>query len=239
MYIRVFSVYHTFDKIAILYWEKRDMKYNDIIQSVKNERIAIAVSTAAQMYLSTGISEAKMTDIADEAQVGVASLYRYFGTKQLFTVKVAAHIWQTTLKEMEPLYTGSRYEAMTGLEQVQTLLNMFHIFMEEHRPFLRFLSEFDMFVIREHLGQEHLTEYEKCSLNILPIMTRAIEKGMADGTVKPGVNPTLFYHTVTDCLLSICQRFAWGNMPHAEDPEQNRQSLQMAIDMFVTYIQAS
>lgn len=214
------------------------MKYDEIIQNVKNERISIAVATAAQMYLSTGISEAKMTDIAEQAQIGVASLYRYFGTKQLFTVKVASYIWKTTLKDLEPIFTGPRYEAMTGLEQVQTLMNLFHVFMDERRPFLRFLSEFDMFVIKEHLSQEHLAEYESCSLNILPVMTRAIEKGAADGTIKPDVDPALFYYTVTDCLISMCQKFAWGNVPNSEDPQMNRQALKMAIDMFVTYIRA-
>lgn len=215
------------------------MKYDEIIQTVKNERIAIAVATAAQMYLANGISEARMTDIAEQAQIGVASLYRYFGTKQLFTVKVAAHIWRTTLEKLEPIYTGERYESMTGLEQVQTLLNIFHVFMEEHRPFLRFLSEFDMFVIREHLGQEHLTEYESCSLNILPVLTRAIKKGAADGTIRPNVDPQLYYHTVTDSLIGMCQRFAWGNMPHAEDASRNRRSLELLIDMFLGYIRAN
>lgn len=213
------------------------MQYDAIIQNIKNERIAIAVSTAAQMYLDFGISEAKMTDIAEQAQIGVASLYRYFGTKQLFTVKVAAHIWKMTLQELEPIYTGAQYEAMTGLEQVKALLNIFHIFLDSHRPFLRFLSEFDMFVIKEHLGQEHLKEYESCSLNILPVMTRAVKKGIADGTVKPDIDPTEFYYTVTNCLLSMCMRFAWGNMPNSEDPQVNRSALRMAIDMFLTYIQ--
>lgn len=214
------------------------MNYKKILQSAKNERIDLAVSTAAQMYLAEGISEAKMTDIAQQAQIGVASLYRYFGTKQLFTVKVAAYIWKTTLIELEGIYTGARYEAMTGLEQVKTLLNIFHVFLEDHKPFLRFLSEFDMFVIREHLNQEHLLEYENCSLNILPVMIRAVEKGIADGSIQPDVDPTLYYHTVTDSLISLCQRFAWGNIPHSEDPVRNRQSLQMLIDMFITYIQA-
>lgn len=215
------------------------MKYNEIVESVKNERIAAAVSAAAQMYLDVGISEAKMTDIAEQAQIGVASLYRYFGTKQLFTVKVAAYIWKTTLQGLEPIYTGPQYDSMTGLEQVKTLLNIFQVFMKEHRNFLRFLSEFDMFVVREHLGQEHLEEYESCSLNIMPVLIRAMEKGTQDGTIRPDVDPALYYHTVTDCLIGMCQRFAWGNIPHAEDFERDLQSVCMTIDMFASYIQAN
>ena len=213
------------------------MKYDDIIRHIKNERISAAVKTAAEMYLRDGIGEAKMTDIADQAQIGVASLYRYFGTKQLFTIKVGAYIWSMTLKELEPIYTGMVYEAKTGLEQVKTLLNIFPLFLEKYRPFLRFLTEFDMFVIKEHLSQEHLAEYEQCSLNIMPVMVSALKKGAEDGTVRADVDGNVFYHTVTDALLSMCQRFAWGNVPNMENQAMNRKALQMAIEIFLGYIE--
>ena len=215
------------------------MKYNEILREVKKERIATAISTAAQLYLSRGINDVKMTDIAEQSQIGVASLYRYFGTKQLFTVKVAAYIWKTTLQELEPLYTGPQYKSLCGYEQAKTLLSIFGIFLDQHKPFLRFLSEFDTFVVKEHLKQEHLQEYETCSLNMLPLMTQAIETGKADGSVKPDVDPTLYYFAVTDTLIAACQRFAWSNMPHSEDAQKNRQILQMAIEVFLSYLRNS
>jgi AcrR family transcriptional regulator len=212
------------------------MRYDDIIQGIKNERIALAVDTAAQLYLTIGISNAKMTDIAEKAQIGVASLYRYFGTKQLFTVKVGAYIWKTTMMKLEPLYTGAEYHAKTGFEQVAVLLNIFHILLEEHRPFLRFLSEFDVFVIREHLGIGQLTEYESCSMNMLPVMTDAMKKGVEDGTIRPDVDANVFYDAITDSLLSMCEKFVWGNVPNNVDQARNQQALSMAIDMFLAYI---
>lgn len=214
------------------------MKYNDILRGIKNERIAEAVTAAADLYLSQGISEAKMTDIADQAQIGVASLYRYFGTKQLFTVKVASYIWKLTMKQLAPLYTGAEYESLTGIEQIRSLLNIFHTLMAKYRPFLRFVSEFDAFVVREQLDPEQLMEYETCALNMLPVMVAAMEKGVADGTVRSDVNPTIFYYSVTDSLLSMCQKFVWGNVPTSEDSAINELALSMTIDMFVAYVGA-
>ena len=212
------------------------MRYEDIIQGIKNERIALAVDTAAQLYLNIGISNAKMTDIAEKAQIGVASLYRYFGTKQLFTVKVGAYIWKTTMMKLEPLYTSAEYRTKTGYEQVAALLNIYHILLQEHRPFLRFLSEFDVFVIREHLGIGQLTEYESCSMNMLPVMTEAMKKGVEDGTIRPDVDANVFYDAITDSLLSMCEKFVWGNVPNNVDQARNQQALSMAIDMFLAYI---
>lgn len=214
------------------------MRYDEIMRGIKNERIADAVAAAAELYLSQGISEAKMTDIADQAQIGVASLYRYFGTKQLFTVKVGAYIWKLTMNKLEPLYTSAAYQAGTGIEQIASLLHIFQVFLSDHKPFLRFLSEFDSFVAREHLAPEQLMEYETCTLNMLPVMTAAMEKGVADGTVRSDVNPTIFYYSVTDSLLSMCQKFAWGNIPNSEDPAINELALSMTIDMFVSYVRA-
>ncbi len=212
------------------------MKYDEMIREIKNERIASAVAVAAELYLRHGISDAKMTDIAEQAQIGVASLYRYFGTKQLFTVKVAAYIWKATMKELEPIYSNEAYLHMSGIEQVAVLLNMFHVLMEEHQPFLHFLSEFNVFVVREHLAIAQLTEYENCSLNMLPVMTAAIGRGIADGTIRPDVDATVFYYTVTDSLLSMCEKFVWGNVPNTEDPNRNKQVMSMAIEMFLSYI---
>ena len=194
------------------------------------------MDTAAQLYLNIGISNAKMTDIAEKAQIGVASLYRYFGTKQLFTVKVGAYIWKTTTMKLEPLYTSAEYHTKTGYEQVAALLNIFHILLQEHRPFLRFLSEFDVFVIREHLGIGQLTEYESCSMNMLPVMIDAMKKGVEDGTIRPDVDAIVFYDAITDSLLSMCEKFVWGNVPNNVDQARNQQALSMAIDMFLSYI---
>ena len=212
------------------------MKYDEIIRSIKNERIADAVAAAAELYLSHGISDAKMTDIADQAQIGVASLYRYFGTKQLFTVKVGAYIWKLTMKKLEPLYTSLAYQAKTGIDQIASLLDIFRVLLSDYKPFLRFLSEFDSFVIREHLAPEQLVEYETCALNMLPVMTAAMEKGAADGNVRSDLNPTIFYYSVTDSLLSMCQKFVWGNVPTSEDPAINDLALSMTIDMFLSYV---
>lgn len=212
------------------------MRYDDIIQGIKNERIALAVDTAAELFLTEGISHAKMTDIAEKAQIGVASLYRYFGTKQLFTVKVGAYIWKKTMMKLEPLYTSEEYRARTGLEQVAALLNIFHILLEEHRPFLRFVSEFDVFVIREHLGIGQLTEYESCSMNMLPVVSAAMKKGVEDGTIRPDVDAKVFYDTITDSLLGMCEKFVWGNVPNNVDQARNRQALSLTIDMFLSYI---
>ena len=53
-------------------------------ETLKNKRFEKAVEVSAQLFLKNGIEAVKMTDIADECGIGVATLYRYFGTKKVF-----------------------------------------------------------------------------------------------------------------------------------------------------------
>ena len=214
------------------------MKYDQIMQNVKSERINAAIATAAELYLSVGIEDAKMTDIAEAAQIGVATLYRYFGTKQLFTVKVGAYIWKEKLQELSGIYTGKAYQRKTGIQQVEALLHVFDVLLEEHIPFLRFLSEFDAFVARERLRPDELDEYEENVLNVMPLMEKAIDKGIADGTVKPNVSAQLYYLTVCHSLMSMCQKFARGRVLNSDDPAISKQELQLAIEIYVSHIRA-
>ena len=214
------------------------MKYDQMLQNVKNERINIAIATAAELYLEVGIAETKMTDIAEECQLGVASLYRYFGTKQLFTVKAASHIWEMKIAELKDVCSSPAYEAKTGIDQMEALMSIFHTLLHHHASFLRFLSEFENFTIRERLTSDDLSEYRQSVLNAMPLVEKAMKKGIADGTVKCGIDQQLFYMTVVHCLMSICQKFARKQILRPEDLQVSEKELSLAIDMFLAYIRA-
>ena len=212
------------------------MKYGEIIRDVKTRRMEDAVTCAAEMYLKNGISDTKMTDIADACQLGVASLYRYFGTKQAFTIKAACHIWQQQYAKINQLRREEDFQSETGIRQVQRLMDIFPALLREHSPFLRFLSDFDAFVTRERLTHEDLLEYENSVMNVLSMMESTIEKGIQDGTIRPGVDAKLYETTVGHSLMSMCQKFSRGKVLSSDDPAMNLRELDAAIEMYLAYI---
>lgn len=214
------------------------MKYDEIIQTVKNERMEAAIATAAALYLEKGIENVKMTDIAETCQLGVASLYRYFGTKQRFTAKVGTYIWKQKLEELAPVYSSDSYLGKTGIQQVEALMGVFPLLLKEHPSFLRFLSEFDTFVVKEHISPQELSEYEQSILNVMPLMEGAVSKGIRDGTVKQGIDLPLFYFTVSHSLMNMSQKFARGTILDSDSALLNEKELRLAIEMYVSYIRA-
>ena len=58
----------------------------------------------SRVFIKQGIDKTKMTDIAEEAQIGVASVYRYFKTKPDIAIEAAEElcrwklaIWKSTV----------------------------------------------------------------------------------------------------------------------------------------------
>ena len=51
------------------------------------------VEVSARLFLENGIASVKMTDIARECGVGVATLYRWFGTKNSLAITAMTYLW--------------------------------------------------------------------------------------------------------------------------------------------------
>ena len=72
------------------------MEYKKIIENARNDRMQDAVEVTARMLLERDVFELKMNDIALECDIGVASLYRYFGTKASLVVKAGCLLWKSS-----------------------------------------------------------------------------------------------------------------------------------------------
>ncbi len=212
--------------------------YGELLKDVRENRIMAAVDIAARLYQQYGIDSVKMTDIAEASGLGVASLYRYFGTKQAFTIRVAEHLWQQKLMTFASLYSGPEFEAKCGLDQVRSLIEVFARLYENHRRFLRFLAAFDAYVRREKLAPKELHDYNAILLEVMQMMTSAIEKGQRDGSIRSDFCARTYYFSVAHSLMSLCQRLSSVEPADSATLDANRNEILLTIDIFINYIRA-
>ena len=180
--------------------------------NLKNQRFDKAVEVSAQLFLKNGIEAVKMTDIADESGIGVATLYRYFGTKNGITIAAMTYMWNELNKMFSGIFESDVFLAQSGIKQVSDLMRMFVVLYEAHPGFMKLLSEFDLMLISENIPKHDLKEYEKSIINFYPVFEKAYMTGIADGTVREIPNLRLFYlfikrfHTCHSChAISSCQ----------------------------------
>ena len=77
----------------------------------KDGRIQSIIECSFGLFAENGIENISMNDIASEAKIGVASLYRYFQTKEELAIEVAIYAWKIELA----IFLGFKGRQFLGL----------------------------------------------------------------------------------------------------------------------------
>ena len=149
----------------------------------KDGRIQSIIECSFGLFAENGIENISMNDIASEAKIGVASLYRYFQTKEELAIEVAIYAWKIELAIFNEVFTSEKYKLLNGFEQLRELLEIYEEAMVSQRSFFGFIYYFDSFIKKEKVSSERLGEYEKVIADTNAIVINALEKGIADGSI--------------------------------------------------------
>ena len=213
------------------------MMRENSLKSMRDLREEGIVYVAAELFLQNGIESVKMTDVADKAEVGVASLYRYFGTKDALVIRAGALLWRDLDTLFSGVYEAADFRACTGIERVSRLFGVYLTLFREQPAFIRFVGEFDSFVRTTQAGHEVMAEYEQSVLNFYPVFLSAYEAGIRDGSIRPIASPRLFYDSVCHAVMALAQKLLRGEILEA-DGFGDESELRLLLDMAQRYLQA-
>lgn len=212
------------------------MENEYISQNFRTKRINHAIDVSAKMFLQKGIENVKMTDIADECGIGVATLYRYFGTKTGITIAAMTHLWDEMKAMFSGVFDSPVFKSQTGLKQCSDLMRMFIVLYDAHPTFMKLLSEFDLMIIRENVPKEKLQEYDKSILNFYPVFERAYRAGLEDGSVREIEHFQLFYVSFAHTFMELSKKLIQGELLPSDDFSLATKELETIIDAAVYYL---
>lgn len=152
-------------------------------QEKRDGRIQSIIECSYGLFSESGIENISMNDIAAKSKIGVASLYRYFQTKEELAIEVAIYAWNLETQVFNEVFTSDEYKNLTGFEQLKDLLEVFSEALVTQRSFFSFVYYFDSFIKKEKVSSEKLAQYEKTILGTNSIVVQALEKGISDGSI--------------------------------------------------------
>ena len=200
----------------------------------RKEEVVLA---AIEVFKEKGIDNTKMTDVAKKAQIGVASVYRYFKTKLDLTIEAAMMVWQQEINDLYARYEEKSEAADTGITSVESILTVFIELFENHPEFLKFIHEFDVYIVREQVEKEKLEAYENCIIDIKKMLMLAIEKGILDGSIRKDVDSEAYYYTATHALMSLAQKLLLrGHILNSDAMVSDQRQLHLLIRMVVDFL---
>ena len=169
--------------------------------SLKDAKVNFLVDMATDLFMSRSIQEVTIRDIAISAQVGEATIYRYFGKKQELVVQAAMKIQGIVSKDYFRLD-----EKLNGFQKLEAFYLSYLNIFDNHRDFYKFLSEFDSYMSVEN--KDVLNPYENAIDQYKSAFMNAYKQGLKDGSVKEQKDIELFYFSTTHSILELCKKLA-------------------------------
>ena len=189
------------------------MRYGGEVSGVVKKRRDFALGVAFELFSTRAIEAVNMTDIADAANMGVASLYRYFGTKQELVLQLAAMKWREELQEIDERFAHCGAEGMDPLKTLEFYLDCCITLYREKKAFLRFNANFQNYIQHEVVEQERLMAYGNGMEPFFVKMADAWNKAQETGCIREDLSQRESYVAVICSMLflaqSLAQSIAW------------------------------
>lgn len=196
----------------------------------KNARIERILSAAFSLFSHNGIDVIAMTDIAKEAEIGVASLYRYFETKDEIAIRTAIWAWESQKKMILPLLDESGFYNKKGLEQLEEIFELFCKLYQNEPDFFRYIYFFDAYIVCQKISSERLIPYQNVIESVQKIIASAIHKGIKDGSISSRYKTceNELYFSLMHTLFSASQKLSLsGKMLKMDETNDGVQQLML------------
>lgn len=164
----------------------------------KERRRKAIIDSAEKLLIEISWDSVQMQDIANEADVGVATLFRYFPKKQTLIVAVAIKI----LTEELDFYCDIKEQEITGLEKVEAIFTRVNrLDNPEALKKSKFIDVFESNISELDNFAAEAKEYFAIRNHISNIVSKIVHEGQTDKTLPSGEG-------VTDEIMTMINNYS-------------------------------
>ena len=203
---------------------------------LKNARMERILLSAFSLFSHNGFETIAMTDIAKDAEIGVASLYRYFATKDEIAIRTAIWSWEKQKQLILPILDDSGYYKKNGLDQLAEIFELFCKLYQSVPDFFRYIYFFDAYIVCQKIEAERLIPYQEVIQSVQSIINDAIHKGIEDSSISSkfkGKEKQLYY-SLMHTFFSASQKLSLSaKMLKMDETNNDVQQLQLLSNVLI------
>lgn len=173
-------------------------RYEKEILDHKQNRTRHIIEAAERVFTHKGIEKATMQDVAKEATLGVATVFRFFPKKDKLIVAVAASKLESVLHTFESIASMP----LSCLQKMELLFdNSIEILQKQDSSSVKLLENFENYVAHFTEPLEDIDAYNSVYQKISKAFSTIVQQGMQDGSVRPDL-------PVQETLITVINTFA-------------------------------
>lgn len=209
------------------------MRYSqEYIDEIK-EKIPQA---AFRLFASKGIESVSMQNIADESGCGVASLYRYYGSKLNLVIDVGTQKYAYLAKQVEKRYQNMDGDRFTAYQEIEFYLECYIELFRRNKEMLRFNSNFDQYILHEHPTQEEMAPYYEAVSFFPKFFHSRYAKAFEDHSIRTDIPEEEVYYGIMYTMLTAASKFSYGTVFPGERKLDYTRALEMQKEAYLSYL---
>lgn len=175
------------------------------------------LETGFRVFAERTIDDVNLTEVAEAAGVGMATVYRNFNTKQALVLEIGTWMWNQYVEQFVETEDSS---GLTGAEEYERCLDSFINLYRNHRDLLRFNQFFKIYVQRESIPEEKMRPYAEVTARLVNRFHDIYQKAQADGTLRGDVTEKEMFFNTIQLMMAAVTRFSVGLVRESDtDPE--------------------
>lgn len=201
----------------------------------KQQRRQNIIEIAKDLFLEKGVQNIQMQDVATAADIGIATLFRYFPKKEYLIIAATNAITDEMATDVGKIVE----QTMTAYEKTEQILDYYMGMTKD--PQLRLAKYFESFDLYEKIAEEspeQYAEYLSARSKLARILLTLGEQGKQDGSLRSDVNLDVF-------IITMVQNFSLFTYKSSLTKHDTNLSsllsvdkqLAMMKDVFLRYIQ--
>lgn len=155
------------------------------------------INAAEKVFMRKGLEKTTMQEIADEENIGIATVFRYFPKKDKLIVAVAVKIIESQISTFQSVADLP----CTCMEKLDKLFDHFISFIEpQHLNNTRFIEAFESYAAQSSVPLADIELYNAAIRKFSGVLTEIIITGRIDGSIRSDI-------TIQDTLSSLIHAF--------------------------------
>lgn len=202
----------------------------------KQQRRQNIIQIAKELFLEHGVKTIQMQDVATAADIGIATLFRYFPKKEYLIIAATNAITDEMATDIGKIIE----QTVTAYEKIDQILDYYMEMTND--PQLRLAKFFESFDLYEKIAEEspeQYAEYLSARGRLAGILFTLVEQGQRDGSLRSDVDLDVFILTMVQnySLFSFKSSLTRHDTNLSSLLSSDKQ-LAMMKDVFLRYIEA-
>lgn len=200
----------------------------------KAERRRSMISAARKLFAEYGFENTTMQNIADEAKVGVATLFRYFPRKEDLIIEVVKEAIEQQVPRFEEITQSNK----TGIEKMEDVLTAYIDFIsEEYRETTKLLEAFELYITFVPVEKSMLEEIEKAYGEISSIVAEIVKEGKEDGSIQLSISDEFVWNTIFSMFGTAVKKYTlYTFLPDTILPVPSKEELMMVKKFMISFL---